>query len=328
MRKRKILLIGGGVFLSLCIGFVILAALIPSDEVDTSSSRSEEVAVEIEDDEGPQDEADDSPQPTRTPVPSDTPEPTDTVAPTHTATAAATNTSHATNTPRPSATPTPVPQVQVVSNSVNLRTGPGTEYETVSVAVAGDTYEVIAKNSDGSWYNVRLEDGTRAWIAVSVIEAVDAASLASVRTAATIPAPPVVQVIPTQPPATQVPVATATTVATAVPAATAEPTQPPATAPGQVVIIGVNKSAEYVDIQNIGGSPQDLSGWVLVSEKGNQACTLGGTIQPNEVLRIWALAEDAGQGGYNCGFGSNIWNNSESDPAVLYNAQGVEVSRR
>jgi len=26
------------------------------------------------------------------------------------------------------------------------------------------------------------------------------------------------------------------------------------------------------------------------------------------------------RGGYNCGFGSNIWNNSESDPAVLYDS--------
>jgi len=43
--------------------------------------------------------------------------------------------------------------------------------------------------------------------------------------------------------------------------------------------------------------------------------------------RGWALASDAGQGGYNCGFGSNIWNNSEPDAAVLFNADGQEVSR-
>jgi len=45
------------------------------------------------------------------------------------------------------------------------------------------------------------------------------------------------------------------------------------------------------------------------------------------VLRIWAMAEDAGQGGYNCGFGTNIWNNSKSDPAVRYDAVGHEVDR-
>jgi hypothetical protein len=92
-------------------------------------------------------------------------------------------------------------------------------------------------------------------------------------------------------------------------------------------IVGVNKSAEYVDIQNIGGAAVDLGGWILRSEKGNQDCGLGGSIDPGQVLRIWALVEDAGQGGYNCGFGSNIWNNSESDPAVLIDPSGVEVSR-
>ena len=77
-----------------------------------------------------------------------------------------------------------------------------------------------------------------------------------------------------------------------------------------------------MDIRNSGDQAQDLSGWVLVSEKGDQRCTLGGIINPGETLRIWARAEDAGQGGYNCGFGGNIWNNSESDPAALYNAAG------
>jgi len=46
-----------------------------------------------------------------------------------------------------------------------------------------------------------------------------------------------------------------------------------------------------------------------------------------QALRIWAMAEDAGKGGFNCGFGSSIWNNSKSDPAVLYDSSGAEVSR-
>jgi hypothetical protein len=41
-----------------------------------------------------------------------------------------------------------------------------------------------------------------------------------------------------------------------------------------------------------------------------------------------ALNDDAAQGGFNCGFGRNVWNNSERDPAVLFDASGVEVSRR
>lgn len=92
-------------------------------------------------------------------------------------------------------------------------------------------------------------------------------------------------------------------------------------------ILAVDKRAEFVDIQNTGSQAQDLTGWVLVSEKGNQRCSLGGVIEPGATLRIWAMAKDAGQGGYNCGFGENIWNNSENDPAVLYDGNGAEVVR-
>lgn len=125
---------------------------------------------------------------------------------------------------------------------------------------------------------------------------------------------------PTAEPPTAIP-------ATAVPTI-AQPTATLLTATGSLVIIGVNKQAEYVDIRNDGGAEVDLSGWILRSERGSQDCALGGTIGPGQVLRIWAMSEDAGQGGFNCGFDGPIWNNSESDPAVLIDPSGVEVSRR
>ncbi len=104
----------------------------------------------------------------------------------------------------------------------------------------------------------------------------------------------------------------------------------PTLAPGEalVVVVAVDKRAEYVDIQNTGADAQDLAGWVLESERGRQRCTLGGTIGPGETLRVWALAADAAQPGYNCGFESTIWSNSEPDAAVLYDAQGREVARK
>ncbi len=113
----------------------------------------------------------------------------------------------------------------------------------------------------------------------------------------------------------------------------ATPTAKPMTQPAQqptanIVILAVDKRAEVVDIQNIGVQAQDLTGWVLVSEKGNQRCSLGGVIEAGATLRIWAMAVDAGQGGYNCGFGENIWKNSEPDPAVLYDANGAEAARK
>ena len=98
----------------------------------------------------------------------------------------------------------------------------------------------------------------------------------------------------------------------------------PATAGILVLITGVDKQLEYVDIQNAGNPPVNLRGWILVSETGNQSCRLRGILQPKEVLRIWA---GTGQVGISCGFKNPIWLNEEPDPAVLYNAKGEEVSR-
>jgi hypothetical protein len=101
----------------------------------------------------------------------------------------------------------------------------------------------------------------------------------------------------------------------------------PSTYAARLVIVSVDKNLEYVDIQNIGEAPAYLIGWVLVSEKGNQRCTLNGILQTDEVLRIWAGIGPVGSVGYNCGFSRTIWTASELDPAVLYNPDGQEVSR-
>ncbi|HSB66009.1 MAG TPA: thermonuclease family protein [Anaerolineales bacterium] len=95
---------------------------------------------------------------------------------------------------------------------------------------------------------------------------------------------------------------------------------------GQVIILAVNKREEWVDIQNVGDYDVDLAGWNLVSERGGQDCPLTGILQAGQVLRIWAMAAQGP--GFSCGYDTPIWNNSQTDPAVLYNAQGVEASRK
>jgi len=108
---------------------------------------------------------------------------------------------------------------------------------------------------------------------------------------------------------------------------TPEVTDTPTSSEENVQIISVDKKAEYVDIKNFGFTTVSLNGWMLRSEKGFQDCYLGGNLEPGITLRIWALAADDEEEGYNCGKGSNIWNNSEPDPAVLYNSSGEEVDR-
>jgi hypothetical protein len=134
----------------------------------------------------------------------------------------------------------------------------------------------------------------------------------------------------TQTPTQAVPTATIQFIPTAtdtlVPTATATQVPPTATATsgGSVVIVAVDKAAEYVEIQNLTQVEVNLRGWRLVSETGNQSCDLRGTLQPNQVLRIWSRR---GNPGFDCRFSNNIWRDNEPDPAVLYNPQGEEVSR-
>lgn len=92
-----------------------------------------------------------------------------------------------------------------------------------------------------------------------------------------------------------------------------------------IAIVKVNKQSEYVVIHNNGSEPIDLTGWHLLSEKGFQNCSLGGIIAPGADLTIYAMT---GTNGYNCYFTNNIWNNSSSDPAVLYDPQGNEIDRK
>ena len=123
-----------------------------------------------------------------------------------------------------------------------------------------------------------------------------------------------------------------TTTSTSIPSATASPiptaTNPPPTATATrvrtVEIITVNKPMEYVEIQNFSQADVNLRGWRLISETGDQSCNLRGTLSPNEVLRIWSRR---GSPGFDCRLGNDIWLDAAADPAVLYNAQGEEVSR-
>ena len=94
-----------------------------------------------------------------------------------------------------------------------------------------------------------------------------------------------------------------------------------------VKIVSVDKREEYVDIKNFGNQTQSLNGWILRSERGDQDCYLKGDILKGQLMRIWAMSEDSEKEDYNCGFGSNIWNNSKSDPAVLIDDNGEEVDR-
>jgi uncharacterized protein YgiM (DUF1202 family) len=69
-------------------------------------------------------------------------------------------------------TPTLTPTVAGIVQSrqrVNVRTGPGETYDTLTSLVPGTGVQVIGQDADGTWFNIRLEDGREAWIFGSLL---------------------------------------------------------------------------------------------------------------------------------------------------------------
>ncbi|GIW14152.1 MAG: hypothetical protein KatS3mg063_0005 [Tepidiforma sp.] len=129
-------------------------------------------------------------------------------------------------------------------------------------------------------------------------------------------------------PATPTPTAAGTPTAT--PTRSATPTPPATPTPGgncaaaTARIVSLNKAAEVVVIEGSG----DLTGWRLVSERGNQqfafpnGFVLSGRVEvwsgvpqfPNTATRLWWSSEP-------------LWNNSQDDDALLYDCTGRLVQR-
>lgn len=93
----------------------------------------------------------------------------------------------------------------------------------------------------------------------------------------------------------------------------------PATSSKSVIISKVDKKAEIVTLKNGGAADVDITGWVLVSVTGNQTYTI-----PSYILKAGktvTIASGSATGDLKWTT-SNIWNNSSSDPAKLYDAAG------
>jgi competence protein ComEC len=90
------------------------------------------------------------------------------------------------------------------------------------------------------------------------------------------------------------------------------------------------ESDEYVEITNLGSEPQDLTGWVLkdISE-GYPSFTFPSYILASgQSVRVYTDEIHPEYGGFSFGSTEAVWNNSSPDTAVLYNAEGDEVSRK
>ncbi len=119
------------------------------------------------------------PTDTATPTATMTPIPTDTATPTATETAIPTDTATPipTDTATPTATATPIPTVPrtfiwgtVTAESLNIRAGPGTDYDIVERLIEGTTVELIGRNEEGDWFQIRLYDDLEGWVKAEWIQ--------------------------------------------------------------------------------------------------------------------------------------------------------------
>ena len=76
-------------------------------------------------------------------------------------------------TPTPWPTPTPItePIVWVRNTTVNLRSGPGTNYSVIGKASSGTQLRITGKNPGGDWWQVCCVSSQKAWVAAWVVDA-------------------------------------------------------------------------------------------------------------------------------------------------------------
>ena len=115
-----------------------------------------------------------SPTQTFTPIPTPIPQPTKTA------------------TMEPSVTPTPRPAqaLAVVIRRQMLRRGPGTNHAVIDTVSAGDEFDILGKNMNGTWWQVEYE-GQPAWISDSHVDAFNTERITIVATPTPLPSPTV-----------------------------------------------------------------------------------------------------------------------------------------
>lgn len=135
---------------------------------------------------------------TPTPTPTNTPTETPTPLPTDTPTPKPTDTPTPTETPKPTETPS---RTEAIAKGSNLRTGPGTNYDKAGTLIKDQKVEIVGKNTDGSWLQVKTADGKVAWVSASLVTITGGVALVEVVAAPPTPTRP--PVAPTPRPASQ-----------------------------------------------------------------------------------------------------------------------------
>jgi uncharacterized protein YgiM (DUF1202 family) len=92
------------------------------------------------------------------------------------------------STPTPTVAFSPTPSAIVRVEVLNVRAGPGTEYPVVGHLAAGELVEIVGRNADGTWWQIRHPRGQNGWVSGALVEAQGA--LNDVPVIAKVPTPP------------------------------------------------------------------------------------------------------------------------------------------
>jgi len=100
---------------------------------------------------------------------------------------------------------------------------------------------------------------------------------------------------------------------------------------------------EYVEIKNVSNQPQDIRGWVLTNitkgyvrfifppfnPRAESEYPEPMFLKPYQAVRVYTDEIHDESGGFSFNYGTgNYWNNEIPDTAVLFNAEGKEMSRK
>lgn len=125
------------------------------------------------------------------------------------------------------ATPTPNVSPQVIASSaINVRSGPGTDYNLAGALQQNEIANITGKNTSGDWWEINLANGQTGWVYGALVQTTGDTNVIAV--AANIPPPPPTATpAPTQPPAAPAEAATATAAPEATPAPATDPNGAP-----------------------------------------------------------------------------------------------------
>ena len=86
----------------------------------------------------------------------------------------------------PTETAVPLLLVEVIVPLLNIRTGPGTDYELLFTVNEGDELELIGRTSDGSWWQICCVNDEVGWVIGEAVQlppnALDRAKIVTVPT--------------------------------------------------------------------------------------------------------------------------------------------------